>query len=99
MQADSDPRRWGMKLAEHGGKRGKKRAVIAVAVSSAQLGSLRLRDRARRIIQIAPGEILCNAGSGSELFLRESVLRRFYHRLIAFQRNPTFFQRLPQHAV
>jgi len=44
-----------MKLAEHGGKRGKKRAVIAVAVSSAQLGSLRLRDRARRIIQIAPG--------------------------------------------
>ena len=50
LQADSDPRRWGMKLAEHGGKRGKKRAVIAVAVSSAQLGSLRLRDRARRII-------------------------------------------------
>jgi len=44
LQADSDPRRWGMKLAEHGGKRGKKRAVIAVAVSSAQLGSLRLRD-------------------------------------------------------
>jgi transposase len=28
---DSDPRRWGMKLAAHGGKRGKKRAVIAVA--------------------------------------------------------------------
>ena len=28
---DSDLRRWGMKLAEHGGKRGKKRAVIAVA--------------------------------------------------------------------
>jgi hypothetical protein len=27
------------------------------------------------------------------------MLRRFYHRLIAFQRNPTFFQRLPQHAV
>jgi transposase len=27
---DSDLRRWGMKLAEHGGKRGKKRAVIAV---------------------------------------------------------------------
>jgi transposase len=28
---DSDLRRWGMKLAEHGGKRGKKRAVIATA--------------------------------------------------------------------
>ena len=28
---DSDLRRWGTKLAEHGGKRGKKRAVIAVA--------------------------------------------------------------------
>jgi len=28
---DSDLRRWGMKLAEHEGKRGKKRAVIAVA--------------------------------------------------------------------
>jgi transposase len=28
---DSDLRRWGMKLAEHGGKRGKKRATIAVA--------------------------------------------------------------------
>ena len=28
---DSDLRRWGMKLAGHGGKRGKKRAVIAVA--------------------------------------------------------------------
>jgi transposase len=28
---DSDLRRWGMKLAERGGKRGKKRAVIAVA--------------------------------------------------------------------
>jgi transposase len=28
---DSDLRRWGMKLAEHGGKRGKKRAVIAAA--------------------------------------------------------------------
>ena len=28
---DSDLRRWGMKLAEHGDKRGKKRAVIAVA--------------------------------------------------------------------
>jgi len=34
---DSDLRRWGMKLAEHGGKRGKKRAVIAVA---RQLGVL-----------------------------------------------------------
>ena len=29
--ADSDLRRWGLKLAEHGGKNGKKRAVIAVA--------------------------------------------------------------------
>src|SRR5580704_13001688 len=28
---DSDLRRWGLQLAEHGGKRGKKRAVIAVA--------------------------------------------------------------------
>ena len=28
---DSDLRRWGVKLAEHGGKRGKKRATIAVA--------------------------------------------------------------------
>jgi transposase len=28
---DSDLRRWAMKLAGHGGKRGKKRAVIAVA--------------------------------------------------------------------
>ena len=28
---DSDLRRWGMKLAEHGGERGKKRAIIAVA--------------------------------------------------------------------
>src|ERR1700677_4223552 len=28
---DSDLRRWGMKLAGHGGKRGKKRAVIGVA--------------------------------------------------------------------
>ena len=30
-EVDSDLRRWGMKLTEHGGKRGKKRAVIAVA--------------------------------------------------------------------
>jgi transposase len=29
--ADSDLRRWGLKLAERGGKRGKKRAVIATA--------------------------------------------------------------------
>jgi transposase len=29
--ADSDLRRWGLKLAERGGKSGKKRAVIAVA--------------------------------------------------------------------
>src|SRR5713226_3153630 len=29
--ADSDLRRWGLKLAERGGKNGKKRAVIAVA--------------------------------------------------------------------
>jgi transposase len=28
---DSDLRRWGLKLAEHGGKSGKKRAIIAVA--------------------------------------------------------------------
>ena len=28
---DSDLRRWGLKLAERGGKRGKKRAIIAVA--------------------------------------------------------------------
>ena len=28
---DSDLRRWGTKLAEHGGKRGNKRAVVAVA--------------------------------------------------------------------
>jgi hypothetical protein len=28
---DSDLRRWGRKLAEPGGKRGKKRAVVAVA--------------------------------------------------------------------
>jgi hypothetical protein len=34
-----------------------------------------------------------------EVFVRKSVLRHFYHRLIAFQGNPTFFQRLPQHAV
>src|SRR3989442_11568689 len=29
--ADSDLRRWGLKLAERGGRNGKKRAVIAVA--------------------------------------------------------------------
>lgn len=29
--ADSDLRRWRLKLAERGGKRGKKRAIIAVA--------------------------------------------------------------------
>jgi transposase len=29
--ADSDLRRWGLKLAERGGKNGKKRAVIAIA--------------------------------------------------------------------
>jgi transposase len=29
--ADSDLRRWGLKLAERGGKSGKKRAIIAVA--------------------------------------------------------------------
>ena len=29
--ADSDLRRWGLKLAEHGGKSGKKRAIIATA--------------------------------------------------------------------
>jgi transposase len=29
--ADSDLRRWGLRLAERGGKNGKKRAVIAVA--------------------------------------------------------------------
>jgi hypothetical protein len=29
--ADSDLRRWGLKLAERGGKNGKKRAVIATA--------------------------------------------------------------------
>jgi transposase len=34
---DSDLRRWGMQLAEHGGKRGKKRAVIAVARKLAAL--------------------------------------------------------------
>jgi hypothetical protein len=28
---DSDLRRWGLKLAERGGKNGKKRAIIAVA--------------------------------------------------------------------
>lgn len=28
---DSDLRRWGLQLAEHGGKRGKKRAIVAVA--------------------------------------------------------------------
>jgi transposase len=28
---DSDLRRWGLKLAERGGKRGKRRAIIAVA--------------------------------------------------------------------
>jgi hypothetical protein len=28
---DSDLRRWGLKLAERGGKRGKERAIIAVA--------------------------------------------------------------------
>jgi len=29
--ADSDLRRWGLKLAERGGRNGKKRAIIAVA--------------------------------------------------------------------
>src|SRR5260221_9581899 len=29
--ADSDLRRWGLRLAERGGKNGKKRAVVAVA--------------------------------------------------------------------
>jgi transposase len=28
---DSDLRRWGLKLAEHGGRNGKKRAIVAVA--------------------------------------------------------------------
>src|SRR5262249_60942851 len=28
---DSDLKRWGLHLAEHGGKRGKKKAVVAVA--------------------------------------------------------------------
>jgi transposase len=28
---DSDLKRWGLHLAQHGGKRGKKRAVVAVA--------------------------------------------------------------------
>jgi transposase len=31
FEADSDLRRWGLKLAERGGKNGKKRAVIATA--------------------------------------------------------------------
>src|SRR6266446_3091650 len=31
LGADSDLRRWGLKLAERGGKNGKKRAVIATA--------------------------------------------------------------------
>lgn len=31
FREDSDLRRWGMKLAERGGKSGKKRAIIAVA--------------------------------------------------------------------
>ena len=30
---DSDLRRWGMKLAAHGGKRGKKRALLQLHVS------------------------------------------------------------------
>ena len=46
-----------------------------------------------------PGETVCSAGSGAQVFVRKSVLRRFYHWLIPFQRNPTFFQRLPQHAI
>jgi len=29
--ADSDLRRWGLKLAERGGKNGKKRAIVATA--------------------------------------------------------------------
>ena len=31
FEQDSDMRRWGLKLAEHGGSNAKKRAVIAVA--------------------------------------------------------------------
>jgi transposase len=34
---DSDLRRWGLKLAERGGKNAKKRAVVAVARKSAVL--------------------------------------------------------------
>jgi transposase len=35
--ADSDLRRWGLKLAERGGKNGKKRAIVATAQKLAVL--------------------------------------------------------------
>jgi transposase len=51
---DSDLRRWGMQLAEHGGKRGKKRAVIAVARKLAVLLH-RLWISGDRYVPLQPG--------------------------------------------
>jgi transposase len=51
---DSDLRRWGMQLAEHGGKRGKKRAVIAVARKLAVLLH-RLWVSGDRYVPLRPG--------------------------------------------
>jgi hypothetical protein len=36
-----------------------------------KLVSLRLRDGARRIVQIAPGETLCKCGIRPEVFVRK----------------------------
>jgi hypothetical protein len=57
---------------------------------------LRLRDQ-RQNNSDCPARRFYSAGSPLDLFIGRSVLRRF--RLIAFQRNPTFFKRPPQHSI
>ena len=66
---DSDLRRWGMKLAEHGGKRGKKRAAIAVARKRGRPAASTMGKRrglcaatARRSGHIARGRIVQSRG-------------------------------------
>ena len=76
---DSDLRRWGTKLAEHGGKRGKKRAVIAAVARKLAVLLHRLWVSGDRYVplydQVAKPHCRQSHSSSSDL-RRFTVIRR-----------------------
>ena len=86
--ADSDLRRWGLKLAERGGKNGKKRAVIATARKLAVL--LQVSGRSLRTAAQQPWTVAAGGRIKSNILRREKQKPKRRVPVTASMAWPTF---------